>query len=421
MSTCPYCQKYFAKKQLTVDHINRYHASELEQSGMDAPQALYYSVHHTLKGKCMCGCSTPTEWNYRTGKPYKVSPDPNCRKRIKDTARSNLMRARGIDQHTLMSDIQHQKDMQRNRRIAGVYQFSTDGGKIEYLAKLELSWLTFCDKIMDFPSYMIQDPPESFTYRDPKDGKEHIYMPDFYLPDYNLMVEIKSGGDHPNTNKAYMETTGYKVALKDDVMRKQTKYNYIRISGTNYGPFVETLFNIVQNQKDDKEKRKSIVVITESACADTEETMLADVAQSANTDVDVDHIQLIVGYILGTVTPKFVAITDSRYGASWYVSDMESQTIRQVSGDDEIFDCGSYRIYRYIGNKEEMVSVFRLIISYANDNELYHMWYIPEILGASAIMFDDGGSVKNNEQRRSDFIEVDQYFCTPDFDEGGEY
>ena len=57
---------------------------------------------------------------------------------------------------------------------------------------------------------------------------ERYYTPDYYLPDYNLLVEIKEGGDHPNTNPAYIRETKYKVALKDEAMRKQTKYSHKR-------------------------------------------------------------------------------------------------------------------------------------------------------------------------------------------------
>ena len=87
------------------------------------------------------------------------------------------------------------------------------------------------------------------------------------------LVEIKDGGDHRNTNPAFLEETRYKVELKDEVMRKQTKYNYIRIGGTKYGPFLDTLYRIVHEGRDTEtpKTRNNLIVISEAACADEPE------------------------------------------------------------------------------------------------------------------------------------------------------
>ena len=267
----PKCRKYFDKKQKCIDHINQNHGDQLDQLNMDAAQWLYYSTHGTIKGKCCCGCGRDTEWNYKTGKPYKVSSNPECKKRLYAQAEKNMQKARGMSVHTILHDMEHQREMQRNRPTHGEYKFS-DGGTVEYLSKLELNFLKFCDMVMEFTSNMFAPCPESFSYYDPETQETRQYMPDYYLPDYNLIVEIKDGGKKHNTNPAYLKQTGYKVALKDEVMKKQTKYNYIRISGANYGPFVEVLYHIVHTQDapESLKKQKNLVVITESACKEVE-------------------------------------------------------------------------------------------------------------------------------------------------------
>lgn len=86
MASCPYCGKYARLKQQMLDHINQYHGARLEADKMDAAQALYFSTHGTLAGKCQCGCGKDTKWCYQTGKPHKVSDDPACRECLRKLA-----------------------------------------------------------------------------------------------------------------------------------------------------------------------------------------------------------------------------------------------------------------------------------------------------------------------------------------------
>ena len=220
MATCPYCGKYKQRRDEMFEHMNQYHGDELNKSGMDAAQALYNSTHGTIHGRCMV-CGNPTDWNESTGKPYKLCNNPNCRKQLKAQYNKNLMNARGIDQHTLMGNVEHQKAMMANRKIAGMYEFA-DGGKVEYVGSLEQAFLKFCDQTLELKSSQVLPAPESFEYYDTKDRVRRSYIPDYYLPDYNLIVEVKDAG---NGNPAFQEETRYKVDMKDAVMRKQTKYN----------------------------------------------------------------------------------------------------------------------------------------------------------------------------------------------------
>lgn len=407
MANCYYCGRWFQKKSAAVEHIQNAHGDELAKDGLDASQALYLTTHPTLHGKCMCGCNTPTEWNYKTGKPYKVSPDPKCRERLNKIAQANLMHARGIDQHTLMSDMEHQREMQKNRKLTKFYKFK-DGGSVEYMGQLDLNWLKFCDTVMDFTSNMIQEPPENIPYYDPKVGVTRMYMPDHYLPDYNLIVEIKDGGDHPNTNPAFVKETKYKVALKDDAMRKQTKYNYIRISGRNYGPFLEALYTIVHEQnnteKDDKQK-VPVIVITESACMEP----LEEIDLSQEEQIDATRIRLMIGYLGGTNQPIYVAVTDSKQQAYWYVTDLIDLNTTYRYWEEAIFrQTGTtYKIFSYVGPSEPMQEAYRLVMDAAMKHALHkesELWDITQIFRECGVMFDDGHYVNTNNERKSMFI-----------------
>ena len=396
---CPYCKRYFSTKQPTLDHINQYHGDRLEMDKMDAAQALYFSTHGSLEGVCMCNCGRPTKWNPRTGKPYKVSDDPSCRERLRALAVKNHTRVYG--KATLLDDMEHQREMQKHRPTAGEYTFA-DGGKVGYLSKPELAFLKFLDTIMDFTSNMVQVSPESFTYHDPKDNVDRKYDPDFYLPDYNLLVEIKDGGEHTNTNPAFVKETKYKVALKDEVMRKQTKYNFIKIVDNNFGPFVELLYQITHVQSDEgmKKPNKTMVVITESACKDIEEEMDFTVENEAMKPV----AYLVVGKLRGTEMLTSIGISESPGCERIYLSDFSTSTLRETDRDDPVFQNSDITLYRYCGEKEPLKEFMRVVIQLALSRNTDTIWNLLELMASFKIFYAEKSGLANNLNKRMDFI-----------------
>lgn len=395
MANCPYCSKYFSKKQAAIDHINKYHGNYLERDGMDAAQALYFSTHGTLKGKCMCGCGQDTEWNYKTGKPYKVSNDPQCRERLRRQAVTNHKKIYGTE--TLLNDMEHQKEMQKNRPTSGKYKFA-DGGEVGYLSSLEQNFLQFCDKVMEFTSNMVQESPETFTYKVPNDGKEHQYIPDYYLPDYNLLVEIKDGGENPNTNPAFIKETKYKVALKDEVMRKQNRYNYIKIVDKKYGPFMEILYKISRSETDYKSPGRTIAVITEHALMDVEESLNMNVfdynsggyllvVKPSNSDI-----------VIGVGLSQYPQLTDMAY------TDYTLNTIDIVDAQS-LMTSNDTQLYKFAeGTDKDLTNVHEVLNQIVN-GEFGNVWDILSILAEHEIWFTGiNASISNNSHNLMDFI-----------------
>ena len=388
---CPACHKYFDKKQKAIDHIIKYHSAELDRLGMDASQYLYYSTHGTTKGACMV-CGGPTEWNYQTGKPYKVCTNPKCRENLSKKADQNMMKIYG--KTTLLTDMKHQKKMQEHRPTHSYYTFS-DGGKVPYLSQLEKNFLWFCDSIMDMTSNMIQESPETFEYYDAKDDRTRQYIPDYYLPDYNLLVEIKDGGDHPNTNPAFIEETKYKVKLKDDVMKKQTKYNFIRISGKNYGPFVELLYQIVHvgSPAGFKKNQKHLVVITESACADIDDQMnfnSPEILQSLYIGILVENDSTHVRGVLVSPTHNFVRS---------YVCDYVNMTSCELPENAQIDPADELYVYEYIGNQNNSTFTNAVIQCCLN----HETFDVMELMRDHELYFSSS-LISNNKEKRMDFI-----------------
>lgn len=386
MANCPSCHRYFAKKMDAIDHIAKYHGQEAETRGCTPAQWLYASTHNNdYHGKCMI-CGKPTDWNPRTMKPYKLCNDPKCRAAVKSQYDRNRDAKLHMSQSEMMSDMDHQRDMLSHRKIAGRYKFH-DGGEVEYVARLELSFLQFCDRILELTAKDILPSPDVFEYFDPKDGKNHSYIPDFFMPEYNLLVEIK---DKANNNPAFLEETRYKVALKDDAMRKQSKYHYIRISGTTYGPLLEVLYQITHGEDKKDPARKNIVRIVEST-----------------TEMPNREPLLMVNYFTDN-SIKSIAV--SQVMTSWYVSDFDQEALYQATYDNPIFNNTMYRVFRYVGDSEDLAPVINVIKARAVNPNAKGEWNILEMLKSSRIHFDDMNGNGNNADRKTDFMLVDAGF-----------
>ena len=382
MANCPSCRRYFAKKMDAIDHINRYHSAEADERGMTAAQWLYASTHNgDYHGKCMI-CGKPTDWSARTMKPYKLCSNPQCRAAVKAQYDKNRDAKLHMSQSELMSNMDHQREMLSHRKISGRYKFR-DGGEVEYVANLELRFLQFCDRILELRSIDILPSPDVFSYFDPKDGKDHSYIPDYYLPMYDLMVEVK---DKANGNPAFLEETRYKVALKDDAMRKQTKYHYIRISGSNYGPFMEMLFKITHGEDKNDPNRKNIIMISEAATIPTKQDVLFKTVYGTDN------------------TLKLFAMSDTH--GTWYVSNYDEKTLTVDTADNVEFAGSMYRVFKYLGDQQDLASVISTIKANAINTSGCE-WDIMEILKTGNIRFNDLNGNGNNADRRSDFEMVD--------------
>ncbi len=339
---CKYCGKYFSKKSLVIDHIERCHSKELSDENIDAYQACWLATHPDLHSLCMCGCGKKTDWCYATGKPHKVSNDPKCKERLRKIALANHIKV--YNTPTLLNDMEHQREMQHNRPTAGKYKFS-DGRTVDYLSSLEKSFLWFCDTVLELKSNMILTSPKIFTYYDPKAKKNRQYDPDFYLPDYNLLIEIKDGGEHSNSNPAFIEETRYKTELKDEMMRKQTEYNFIKIVDKNYGPFVELLYSIVHDEHKKQPNKNAFVVISEAACTDPEE-VIDFTFDPPYTNIE--NLYLCLCTIKGVGTPLAIGVMPTIDSQYIIMEQFQKNITAVIDRDDPMFDDCDVRVFKYI-------------------------------------------------------------------------
>lgn len=244
---CPYCDKRLEKEDL-IAHIDKHHSDELPEGF--TPMRVVYHVANKREfdnpRKCrVCGRDTP--WDENKGRYDQLCGRPECKKKqaermgkdMGDKLRSNspTQSAEGLEK------------MLAGRSISKKYTWR-DGTVFIYTGSYEGKLLKWLDKIMYVKSEDIMVPGPSLHYE--FEGEDHIYIPDFYYIPYNLIIEVKDGGDKPNTSEARKDSR-MKTIAKEKHIINHTDYNYIRLTNNDFSQllaiFADLKMNVVENRQ----------------------------------------------------------------------------------------------------------------------------------------------------------------------------
>ena len=247
---CPLCKRMYVSKLAVYSHIESQHADQLPD-GMSGGE-YYYRLKYGRGGRCVM-CRKETQWNYKTNKFKRFCENPECKRKYKEAFRKRMIGKYGKTH--LTDDPEQQRKMLAARKISGMYQWSDGSGSLPYTGNYELDFLKYIDIIMDFDFNDINAPsPHTYTYN--FQDQSHFYIPDFYIESLNLEVEIKASD---NTHHKIVAVDHVKEKLKDDVMRSQKAFNYIKIYDKDYSAFTK----LVQELKDRDDATKDVIIIAE--------------------------------------------------------------------------------------------------------------------------------------------------------------
>lgn len=255
---CPICGKYKEHKQEMIDHIDNTHSNDI-QDNMSTAKFLYTQTHGRDYGLCRV-CGKPTPWNEKSGKPSQLCGREQCKKTQRKKAYDNMMRIYG--KSTLLTDPNHQQKMLANRKISGTYRWSDGKHKFTYTGSYEKYVIEWLDKVMMLNPDKIQMPGPVIPYE--FDGEIKNWITDLYLEDFNLIVEVKDGGDMKNMHPGFAHNRELESA-KDLCMKNQNEYNYIKLTNRNMLSLINTMTDIKLNNIFDNNKNKDkIISINES-------------------------------------------------------------------------------------------------------------------------------------------------------------
>lgn len=245
---CPYCErKYIApnkedrshSKKLLYNHIEKQHSSLL--GGMSPAQAYFNFKYNKTYGSCII-CKKPTKWNESVERYDRLCSE-ECKKIYNEKFKKNMEKKYGKDIYKRMRDPEVQSKMLSKRKISGEYIWSDKKSKTNYTGKYEKDFLEFLDLVLKLNPLDVFAPcPHVFEYI--YDNKKHFYLPDFYILSLNLIIEIKDGGSNPNNHPKIQAIDKVKEKLKDEVMKNQKKFNYLKIEDKDYSILINYLIDL---------------------------------------------------------------------------------------------------------------------------------------------------------------------------------
>lgn len=259
---CPYCT-FRDVKDKVISHIERKH-SELIPEGYTAARVLFNYINKKDHGTCIvCGRETP--WDDKINKYKRLCGRQVCKDKLREKYKKNMVKVFGT--YNILNDEEQQKKMLANRSISGEYRFK-DGTKFSYVGSYEKKFLEFLDQVLDFDGYDIMAPGPTFEYE--FEGKTHKWITDFMIIPYNLVIDVKDGGDNPN-NRTMVKYRNKQKAKETMITTAQGKYSYLRLTDNQFGQLLEIFLALKERMDDPDNSGKPLFRINESVEVITEE------------------------------------------------------------------------------------------------------------------------------------------------------
>jgi hypothetical protein len=251
---CEDCMQRFGEFNQLVKHATKYHADLI---GDEDVYKYLYEKRNPGPYICPICKKNLRTWNQQKRKYNRICDDPKCKEISRKNFQKNMKRVYGTD--NLLNDPEHQAAMLANRSISGSFTLP-DKVQIKYVGTYELDFLNHIVDKFKFDSTDIIECPSTLyiKYYDIYTEKERYYIPDFFFPKYNLVVEVKDGSKFPVDSKA-------KAKLKEQAVIKANKFNYIKIVDKKYDDFDSFIATIEDNHfSEDKRDKDFIFIIPET-------------------------------------------------------------------------------------------------------------------------------------------------------------
>lgn len=185
----------------------------------------------------------PVNFNQSTLKYERFCSNPNCKEEYVKLVKGRMKTKYG--QEHLLNTAEMQRKMIFNHPNAKDFVWD-DKHTFRVIGTYEYDFLKTLKELGWSPSDVIAPSPNDYWYKW-KDGSQHLYIPDFYIPSLALEIEIKeSDNQHPR-----MEHSREIEYLKDAMMKQRMKnsaMNYIKIVDKNYDEFMEDYVKSDNNQ-----------------------------------------------------------------------------------------------------------------------------------------------------------------------------
>lgn len=336
---CIFCNKALERTKL-ASHIDKHHDDMLcDEKGYTANRIVFDICNKKEPigagyGVCRI-CKKPTDWDEKSVR-YKAYCSEKCKEQARKNYEKNMLRVYG--KTTLLDDMEWQETkMLANRGISGKYRWS-DGTYKTYVGSYERKFLEFCDNVLNINSEDLLTPGPTIYYE--YEGKEHTWITDaIYLP-YNLVFDIKDGGN--NKNNREMPEYRAKQLMKEKFITDQGEYNYIRLTNNEFVQLL-TIFAELREAYSNEDEPKTISRVHEHTGPAGIGGMAPGVATDQSPSVFITNFMnkdtFESGFALSNdITSEFMIIRDKKTGK-----------LKRKKSNEILYNTES-KTYKYIGD-----------------------------------------------------------------------
>ena len=356
---CPFCNNKFTREDL-VNHIEDDHPYDIPADFTPFRYVFNYVNKKplTYHGKCT-ECGGPTEWDENKGRYNRQCNNKACHDSYIKKFEANMMKTRGVTR--ISATASGQLKMLSNRKISGKYKFS-NGEVKTYTGSYELKALEFMDKVMHIDPNDLMCPGPILEYS--LDNNTHIYITDFYYQPYNLIIEVKDGGDNPN--KRNMPDYRAKQIAKEKYIIKHTNYNYLRLTNNNLNQLLAVFANLKMQMVENTGER--VIHVNEAT-----ETPIGEMMNALMSGKVVglrDSEAYITNNLQNNVFSGGIAIMDGRLDSIFGIN-KEGVLVRLGEEESKSIIDNTKTFYKLGGRKEVSKKLKPVVGTKITEEELY--------------------------------------------------
>jgi len=229
----PLDKKKFSSKGYMYNYIEKTYPNLLSE---DMPAArLYFNLKYNKKNGKSVISGLPTKWNNITERYERFANDAE-KEQYREQFKQRMVKKYG--KVHILDQPDQQIKMLANRNISKDYKWN-DGSISTVNSQYEYDFLNFVESTYMFNKECFMEPPVIY-YKLP-DGKTSFYLPDFYIPSLNLIIEVKGSNKHYQNRDSYKEDIKAKATINEG-------FNFLQLTDKMYIAF-NTFFkkNVLNN------------------------------------------------------------------------------------------------------------------------------------------------------------------------------
>ena len=378
---CHFCDKRLEREDMVL-HIEKYHEDELPE-GFTPLRATFHAVNRkdfSYVRPCRM-CKGPTEWDENKGRYNQLCGSRSCHDAQVEKMKKDMGDKLGINRQTATAE--GLQKMLANRKISGRYKFQ-DGIEFAYTGSYERKTLEFFDQILNIKGndLMIPGPPLQYML----DGKSHIYIPDIYYIPYNLIIEVKDGGNRPNTNPQLKETRRRQMA-KEEFIVNDTDFNYIRLTNNDFSQIISVFADLKMSTMEEKDIKKARRVVHVNELGLSENmvgTIHAAIPQVGSNDI------VVVNYMQNNVfagKSRFAISKDIKFDSLFRYDDFD-ETLKECN-KSFLEDC-KYSTYILKDCRDRVYkTLYELKYHNIDEHLLEYLLFGHRIVSTDQILFEE--------------------------------